>query len=178
MKIAISSTGKNLNSQVDPRFGRCAYFIIIDTADMRFEAFENENVALSGGVGIQSASFLISKGVKAVLTGNCGPKAMQTFIAGNVEVFTGQTDTVQRAIERYENKNLSPSTQATVTEKSGVNQSGTAPTSTEGNWFRSPRKMIFASAGIALRRLAMRPTSTIETSSITTTSAGNGFSAP
>ncbi len=61
MKIAISSTGKDLNSRIDPRFGRCAYFIVVETEDMSFEACENENIALSGGVGIQSASFIISK---------------------------------------------------------------------------------------------------------------------
>ena len=126
MKIAISSTGKDLSSQVDHRFGRCAYFIIIETDDMSFEACENENIALSGGVGIQSASFIISKGVKAVLTGNCGPKAMQTFEAGEVEVFTGQTGTVKEAVERYKNGNLRPSAEATVAEKSGLNESGAA----------------------------------------------------
>jgi predicted Fe-Mo cluster-binding NifX family protein len=123
MKIAISSTGKDLNSQVDPRFGRCAYFIIIDTDDMSFDAFENGNIALSGGVGIQSASYIISKGVKAVLTGNCGPKAMQTFSAGAVEVFTGLSGTVKEVVERYKNEDLHSSTQATVAEKAGVNRS-------------------------------------------------------
>ena len=126
MKIAISSTGKDLSFQVDHRFGRCAYFIIIETDDMSFEACENENIALSGGVGIQSASFIISKGVKAVLTGNCGPKAMQTFEAGEAEVFTGQTGTVKEAVERYKNGNLGSSAQATVAEKSGLNESGAA----------------------------------------------------
>jgi len=126
MKIAISSTGKDLNSQVDPRFGRCAYFIIVETEDMSFETCENENTALSGGVGIQSASFIISKNVKAVLTGNCGPKAMQTFTAGEVEVFTGQAGMVKEAVERYKNGNLRPSAQATVAEKSGLNESGAA----------------------------------------------------
>ena len=126
MKIAISSTGKDLNSQVDPRFGRCAYFIIVETEDMSFEACENENTALSGGVGIQSASFIISKNVKAVLTGNCGPKAMQTFTAGEVEVFSGQAGMVKEAVERYKNGNLRPSAQATVGEKSGLNESGAA----------------------------------------------------
>ena len=126
MKIAISSTGKDLNSQVDPRFGRCAYFIVVETEDMSFEACENENTALSGGVGIQSASFIISKNVKAVLTGNCGPKAMQTFTAGEVEVFTGQAGMVKEAVERYKNGNLRSSAQATVGEKSGLNESGSA----------------------------------------------------
>lgn len=124
MKIAVSSIGKNLNSQIDPRFGRCACFVIIETDDMSFEAFDNENAALSGGAGIQTASFIASEGVMAVLTGNCGPNAIKTLSAGSVEVFTGQTGTVSEAVERYKKGNLNPSTQATVTEKSGVSESG------------------------------------------------------
>ena len=57
MKIAISSDGKNLEASIDPRFGRCRCFLIVETDDMSFEAFDNENVALSGGAGIQSAQF-------------------------------------------------------------------------------------------------------------------------
>lgn len=49
MKIAVSSNGKNLDSQIDPRFGRCAYFLIVETDDMNFEAFKNDNLALAGG---------------------------------------------------------------------------------------------------------------------------------
>ncbi|MCG2831070.1 MAG: dinitrogenase iron-molybdenum cofactor biosynthesis protein, partial [Desulfobacteraceae bacterium] len=58
MKIAVSSNGTDLNSQIDPRFGRCAYFLIVNTDDMSFEAFENKGVALTGGAGIQAAQFI------------------------------------------------------------------------------------------------------------------------
>ena len=149
MKIAISSTGKDLNSRIDPSFGRCAYFIVVETEDMSFEACENENTALSGGVGIQSASFIVSKGVKALLTGNCGPKAMQTFTAGEVEVFAGQTGTVKDAVERYKNSNLRPSAQATVAEKSGLNESGAA------GYYQTPgvgRCMGGSGRGMGMRR--------------------------
>jgi len=55
MKVAVSSSGTNLDSQIDPRFGRCTYFIIVNTDDMSFEAFDNEGIALGGGAGIQSS---------------------------------------------------------------------------------------------------------------------------
>ena len=61
MKVAVSSTGKDLNAQIDPRFGRCAYFIIVNTEDKSFDFYHNENSALSGGAGIQAASFVVSK---------------------------------------------------------------------------------------------------------------------
>ncbi len=122
MKIAVSSTGNDLNSQIDSRFGRCAYFIIVETDDMSFEVFNNENIALGGGAGIQSAGFVSSKNVKAVLTGNCGPKAMQVFTADGIEVFIEQTGTVKEAVERYKKGNLQSSTGSNVPEKFGTNE--------------------------------------------------------
>ncbi|HIJ21048.1 MAG TPA: NifB/NifX family molybdenum-iron cluster-binding protein, partial [Deltaproteobacteria bacterium] len=103
MKIAVSSSGNNLDSQIDPRFGRCAYFVIVDTENMNFEAFDNESIALGGGAGIQAAQFVASKGAKAILTGNVGPNAVKTLGAAGVEVFVGQNGTVREALERYRN---------------------------------------------------------------------------
>jgi len=101
MKVAVSSSGKDLDSQVDPRFGRCAYFIIVETEGMSFDAFDNENLALGGGAGIQSAQFVASKGAKAVITGNCGPNAVQTLSVSQVEVFVGHSGTVREVVEKY-----------------------------------------------------------------------------
>jgi len=129
MKLALSATGRELDSQLDPRFGRSAYFIIVDTDDMSFKAFENEQTGMTSGAGISSANFVISKGIKAVLTGNCGPKAMQVFSAAGIDVFTGQTGSVKDAVENYKKGNLQSTTTATVPEKAGV--SGTY-TSTGG----------------------------------------------
>jgi hypothetical protein len=61
MKIAISSSGKTLDSALDPRFGRCAWFLVIDPADMRYEVFDNQSAAQSSGAGIQAAQFLADK---------------------------------------------------------------------------------------------------------------------
>ena len=129
MKIVVSSTGDSLDSQIDPRFGRCSFFIIIDTEDMSFESINNENIALGGGEGIQSASYVVSKGVKAVLTGNCGPKAMQVFNTANVDVYIGSSGTVKEAVEKFKQGGLSSTTKATVEEKAGVNG---APAPTNG----------------------------------------------
>jgi len=112
MKVCVSSYGKDLNSQIDPRFGRCAYFLIVNTKDMSFEVFENKCVSLTSGAGIQAAQFIISKGVKALITGNCGPKAAQTLSMGGIELFDGQTESVKKAIEKYNSKNLTPTINA------------------------------------------------------------------
>lgn len=123
MKIAVSSTGKDLQSEIDPHLGRCAFFIVIETENMGFEVFDNENIALSGGAGIQAAKFLSSKNVGAVLTGSCGPNAMKTLSAAGIQVFTGLTGSVADAVEKYKQGILSPSTNAEVKEKSGLGQS-------------------------------------------------------
>jgi len=121
MKIVISSTGNSLDSTIDPRFGRCSAFIIAETDDMSFESIDNESIALGGGAGIQSASFVVSKDVQAVLTGNCGPKAMQVFNTANVKVYTGFAGTIKDAIEKFKQGKLQATTEATVAEKAGVN---------------------------------------------------------
>ncbi|MBW2572515.1 MAG: NifB/NifX family molybdenum-iron cluster-binding protein [Deltaproteobacteria bacterium] len=106
MKVAVSSSAKYLYSRIDQRFGRCAYFLMVETDDMSFEVFDNESAGLSGGAGIQSAQFVISKGAKVVITGNCGPNAVKTLSAAGVTVFLGITGTIKEAVEKYKSGNL------------------------------------------------------------------------
>lgn len=120
MKIAISSSGKDLNSQVDPRFGRCAYFLIVDTEDMSFDVFDNESSILGGGAGIQSAQFVASKGAKAVITGNCGPNAVSTLNAAGIQMFLGNTGTVKEVLKTFKNGNLTPAETANVQNHNGL----------------------------------------------------------
>lgn len=101
MKICITSVGNNLSARVDPRFGRCGYFIIMDTDNGVFEAVENANAQFQGGAGIQSAQLVHSKGVKTVLTGNVGPNAFQTLQAAGIEIYTGVSGSVHEAVEAY-----------------------------------------------------------------------------
>ena len=109
MKIAVSASGKDLDAPINQRFGRCDYFLIIDSDTMETQSFPNENGAQSSGAGIQAASFVISKGAEAVLTGNCGPKAMDVFAAENIAVYTGQAGTVRQAVEAFKNDRLAAS---------------------------------------------------------------------
>ncbi len=106
MKICISSQGNSLDSMIDPRFGRCQYFIILDTDTLEFEAVKNPNTDAMGGAGIQSGQFVVGKKVKAVLTGNVGPNAFQTLTAAGIEVITGVSGSVREAIEKYKKGDL------------------------------------------------------------------------
>ena len=120
MKVAVSSSGTNLDSQIDPRFGRCAYFVIVNTDDMSFEAFDNEGITLGGGAGIQSSQFVASKGAGAIITGNIGPNAVQTLSAARVEIFMGQTGSVREAVERYRRGDIKPQGSPNVTDHYGM----------------------------------------------------------
>jgi predicted Fe-Mo cluster-binding NifX family protein len=119
MKIAVSSSGKDLQAQIDPRFGRCSCFLIIEADDLSYHHFENTNAALGGGAGVQSAQFVISQGAKTVITGNCGPKAMQVFSAAGIDVFTGQKGIVAEAVQKLKSGILKPATEANVTAHAG-----------------------------------------------------------
>ena len=121
MKVAVSSNGEKLDAQLDPRFGRCAYFLVVNPKDMSFEAFNNESAVQGGGAGIQAAQFIASQGVKAVLTGNCGPNAVQTLSAAGIKLFGGQTGTVREVVERFKNGQLKPTSEANVDSHFGIN---------------------------------------------------------
>jgi predicted Fe-Mo cluster-binding NifX family protein len=120
MKIAVSSSGKNLDSLIDPRFGRCAYFLLVETDDMSFEVFDNQSMASGGGAGIQSAQFISSKGAKAVITGNCGPNAVKTLAAAGIEVFLENTGIVREVLQKFKNKELTSTDIANASEYSGL----------------------------------------------------------
>ena len=101
MKVAVTSKGTTLDDSVDPRFGRCAHFVIVETDDMSFEAVANSNAAAGGGAGIQSAQLVSEKDAKVVLTGNCGPNAFRTLEAAGIQVVIGAGGTVHEAVEEY-----------------------------------------------------------------------------
>ncbi len=118
MKIAISAIGNNLDCQVDSRFGRCAYFIVVETDDMSFEAFDNMSSAQSGGAGTQAAGFVASLGVRCVLTGNCGPKAAAVFSSAGIDVYTGQQGVVRDVVENFKKGQISVTASAGKSAKS------------------------------------------------------------
>jgi len=120
MKVAISATGRTLDDAVDPRFGRCSTFLLVETDDMTFEAIENGNSSLGGGAGIQTAQLVAQKGAKAVLTGNCGPNAHQTLSAAGIDVIVGCSGTVSEVVARFKAGQLRPAAAPNVASHSGM----------------------------------------------------------
>ena len=99
MKLAISSKGMDLDSQVDPRFGRAAYLLFVDSDTFDFESVNNsENVNAFKGAGIQTATLVGERGVDALLTGHCGPNAFKILEAAKIKVACDVSGTVRDAV--------------------------------------------------------------------------------
>ena len=122
MKIVVASSGADLDSEVDARYGRCAWFLVVDPDDMSFEAIENANASLGGGAGVQSGQLAAASGAKAVLAGHCGPKAFSVLSAAGIEVIVGVSGPVREAVQNYKEGKLSSSDSANVGERFGMGE--------------------------------------------------------
>lgn len=124
MKIGVPSTGRDLDSAVDQRLGRCPYFLIVDSDNMEYEVISNESAAAAGGAGVQTAQTLARAGVDIVISSNAGPNAFQTLKAAGIKVFTGANGTVREAIEMYKNGKLQEMDEANVGSHAGMGGGG------------------------------------------------------
>lgn len=106
MKIAVSATSGNLDAQIDPRFGRCLYFVIVDPETMKFETVQNASQSAPSGAGIQAAQIVANTGAEVVLTGNVGPNAFQALSSLGIKIITGVLGTVREAVEKFKSGQL------------------------------------------------------------------------
>jgi predicted Fe-Mo cluster-binding NifX family protein len=115
MKIAIASSGKNLKSPVNSRFGRCPYFLIVDSESDEFEAIENTATQAFRGAGISAAQMIANKGVKAIIAGNFGPNAVNVLSSSGIKIFGGVLGiTAKEALDQFNEGKLQEVTAATV----------------------------------------------------------------
>ena len=114
MKVCVSALSNVLDAQVDPRFGRCQFFVIVDSETMKFTAVSNVASAAMHGAGIQAAQMMTNKGVEVVLTGNVGPNTFGTLSAAGIKVMTGVSGTVRDAVEKYKRGEFKEVIRATV----------------------------------------------------------------
>jgi len=108
MKIAISSTGKNLTDNVSEVFARCPYFIIAEIEDQkieRTEAIENKSTDQMSGAGISAAQLMAEKNVNAVITGNVGPRAFDVLKQFNIKIYSG-SGAVKEVLQEFINGKL------------------------------------------------------------------------
>lgn len=108
MKVAVTSQGPGLDSALDPRFGRAAYLLVVNTETGEWSAADNTpNLNAAQGAGIQAGKKVVELGAEALITGHVGPKAFTALRAGNVKVYTVVGGTVAEAVERFRKGELS-----------------------------------------------------------------------
>jgi len=102
MKILLSATAPNIEANIDPRFGRGAYLIIVDTDTLKWQAEQNPGVSASGGAGTQAAQMAANQQVEAVISGDFGPNAYNALQAAGISMYLyGASGTVSEAIEHF-----------------------------------------------------------------------------
>jgi len=106
MKIAVTSTGNSIDSLIDPRFGRCNTFLIVDTETMEAKPVANSNILAAHGAGIGAAQSIASLGVKKIITGQVGPNAHMALSRAGIEIYTTTQGTVREAVERFKRGEL------------------------------------------------------------------------
>ena len=115
MKVAVTSQGEELSSEIDPRFGRAKWLVVVDTETGKSEVHDNSvNLNAAQGAGIQTGQNIANLGVEAVITGNVGPNAFKTLNTANVKIFLTEKQTVQDAIDSFKADKLKEVGQANV----------------------------------------------------------------
>ena len=107
MKIAVTSAGNELISDVDPHFGRAKYFIIVDPKTLEYDAVENkQNLNSPQGAGIQAAKTVVDQKADVLISGNCGPNAFEILNGAGIKVVTCINGRVIDAIIRHKSGQL------------------------------------------------------------------------
>lgn len=101
MKIVITSTDGDIEAQFSPRFGRCAYFILVDIDTLVWEAFRNSAADASGGAGTQAAQYIANQGAQAVISGHFGPKAYEALQVAGIQMFSAGAGKVQDLVDEF-----------------------------------------------------------------------------
>lgn len=124
-RIAVAALGSDLESQVDMRFGRCPYFLIIDLKDGSFEVIKNTAGQAFQGAGISAAQIIANKKIKAIIAGNFGPKAVDVLLASGIDIFAGVSNiTIKEALRKYQNNELKALDKNTVSSGPGMGIGG------------------------------------------------------
>lgn len=132
IRIAVSSTGESMDSPIDPRFGRCSYFVVIDESGGH-RAVQNLGQALGNGAGIQAAQQIVDLGVDAVITGDVGPNAFRVLDAGGITTYVGCAGTVGSALESYRRGELQQTSTSTSPGHHGRGPRGQGQRGRAGN---------------------------------------------
>ena len=116
-RIAVTAVAPSLDAAIDPRFGRCRYLLLVDPEGETLEALENTDTT-PGNAGVQAVEMIAAKGVRVLLTGECGPKASKALAAAGIEVVPGCSGTVRAAVKQFKAGQRRPTSKAEATPDS------------------------------------------------------------
>lgn len=119
MKIALSSSGKDLKSTLDLRFGRCLYFLIYDLETNELKAVDNKGESSSGGAGIAAAQQIIDESVDVVISGHVGPNAYELLNSASIKIYKGNSIPCKLLIESYKEDKLTEIKEAGPSHRGG-----------------------------------------------------------
>ncbi|HNX39050.1 MAG TPA: NifB/NifX family molybdenum-iron cluster-binding protein [Methanothrix sp.] len=123
MKVCVTAAASGIDAPMDPRFGRCPFFVVVDLDSMSEKSIPNANVDAASGAGIQAASEVARQGASALITGNIGPNAMQTLSAAKIDVYQHQGGVaVRAAVESFQKGELSKIEAPSVPAHAGMGQ--------------------------------------------------------
>ena len=120
MNICITSQSGSLDAEIDQRFGRAAYFLIVDADNLECESIQNPYIQAGGGAGIQAAQFVANKNIETVITGNIGPNSFKVLKEAGLNIISGVSGSVKTAVEKYNKGELKSIENPTVNEKFGM----------------------------------------------------------
>ena len=119
MKIVISATGRNIESNIDVTFGRALFFLIMDTTTKEVKVIENKVRDRPDGVGITAVNTVEKEEIDAVITTDIGPLAFDIFKQGGVKIYKAE-GRINDAIRLFEEGKLSELTKATGPKYMGL----------------------------------------------------------
>ena len=109
MKIILTTTSPDIDSDVDRRFGRGAFFLVVDTDTLEWKAHPNPGVSASGGAGTLAAQFAADQGAEAAISGDFGPNAQSALSAAGIAMhLLGASRTAKEAVEHFNAGRLAP----------------------------------------------------------------------
>lgn len=120
MKLVFTAEGESLDAKLDPRFGRCSTFLVVETEDRSFAAESNPAVGASGGAGPQAAQFLGDLGAEVVVSGGFGPNAFRALSAAGIRMYKADAVAIHTLLDAFEAGELAEVTQATGPSHRGM----------------------------------------------------------
>ena len=119
MKIAISSTGRDIEGNIGATFGRAPFFLIMDTTTKEVKVIENKVRERSDGIGITVVNIIVGEKIDALITNDIGPSAFEIVERCRIKVYQAK-GRIKDAIRLFKEGKLSEITKATGLKYMGL----------------------------------------------------------